>query len=185
MDDQRIVALYWDRDEAAIAESDKKYGKYCRYIADAILHSDPDTEECVNDTWLGAWQSMPPHRPQRLGVYLGKITRNLAIGRYARDHAQKRSAPTALVLDEVEEFLPAADESLPLSEELALKEAINRFVGALPRQSRVIFVRRYFYLSPIKEIAESLGLSESNVKVILLRTRSKFRAHLEKEGIVI
>lgn len=185
MDDLRIVALYWERNEAAIAESDKAYGKYCRYIADAILHSEPDVEECVNDTWLRAWQSIPPHRPQRLAPFLGKITRNLSLTRYAREHAQKRHAEVELVLEEVEEFLPVASADAPLSEELALKEAVNRFVGGLPKQTRVIFVRRYFYLSPIREIADRLGLSESNVKVILLRTREKFRAHLEKEGIVI
>ena len=185
MDDKQIVALYWERSENAIAETQKKYGKYCRAIAASILSSELDAEECVNDTYLRAWQSMPPHKPSRLSTFLGKITRNLALNRYAHDRAQKRKGEVELALEELAEVLPDPSSQGSPAEELVLRDAINRFVGSLSRQSRVIFVRRYFYLCPIKEIAKGMGLSENAVKVTLSRTRNKFRIYLEKEGISI
>jgi RNA polymerase sigma-70 factor (ECF subfamily) len=177
-----IVDLFWERSEAAIAETEKKYGKYCHTIAHRILHSEEDAAECVNDTYLAAWNAMPPHKPEKLSTFLGKLTRNLALNRYFHNHAEKRFAPTELILHEVEEILPdpSSDET---ADEIALKDAINGFLASLPQQTRIIFVRRYWYMSEVKEIAGDLGLTVGNVKVILHRTRKQFKEYLEKEGI--
>jgi RNA polymerase sigma-70 factor (ECF subfamily) len=182
MQDCNIVDLYWQRDEQAIKETAEKYGSYCYHIAYNILYSDLDAEECVNDTYVKAWESMPPHKPEKLSTYLGKLTRNIAINRYVHDRAQKRNAETDLVFDELSYLIPDGQTS-NLPDEVALKDAINRFVGALPYQTRVVFVRRYWYVSPIADIAKDYGLSQGQVKVMLFRTRKKFKAFLEKEGI--
>ena len=119
MEDGRIVELYWERDETAIAETQKRYGRYCHSIAYNVLHSDEDAEECVNDTYVRAWNSMPPQRPSRLAAFLGRITRNLALDRYLFDHAQKRARSTELILDELEECIPDPVTAPPLAEEIA------------------------------------------------------------------
>ncbi len=184
MQDCNIVELYWQRDEKAIKETAEKYGGYCYRIAYNILYSDLDAEECVNDTYVKAWESMPPAKPEKLSTYLGKLTRHIALNRYIHDRAQKRNKAADLVFDEIAELIPdGATSNLP--DEVALKDVINRFVGALPSLTRVVFVRRYWYVSTIKNIAKDYGLSESNVKVMLLRTRNKFKAFLEKEGITL
>ena len=185
MDDQTIVALYWERSESALEETQKKYGKYCHSIAYNILHSREDAEECVNDTYVKAWDSIPPHKPERLSTFLGKLTRNISLNRYVRDHAKKRWNGTDLILEEVEEFIPAPASESSLSDEIALRDAINGFLESLSPDTRVLFVRRYWYMSPIKEIARDAGLSENNVKVTLHRLRQSFKAHLEKEGITV
>ena len=181
MDDKKIVELYFARSEEAIKQTELKYGNYCFLIARNILSSREDAEECVNDTYLNAWNSIPPNNPNPLKTFLGKITRNLAINRYIRIRAKKRSGETDLIFEEVCEFLP--DEGVSLCEEFALKQAINTFLSSLSKKSRIIFVRRYWYLSPICEIARELAVSETSVKVTLHRTRLAFKAHLEREGI--
>ena len=185
MEDNRIVELYWDRSETAIAETQKKYGKYCHYIAYNILKSESDAEECVNDTYLRAWEAIPPQRPTLLKSFIGRICRNLALDRYDRERALKRRGNTELVYEEMGECLPSGGDGREMSDEIALRNAINGFLESLPQQTRVIFVRRYWYLSPISHIAGDMGLSESNVKVTLMRTRKKFKAYLEKEEISI
>lgn len=185
MDDQKIVDLYWERSETAISETQKKYGKYCYTIAYAILYSNEDAEECVNDTYLRAWGAIPPAKPNRLSTFLGKITRNLALDRLDKNNAQKRSGTVELALDELSECIPDADSTVDLIDEIALGDAINSFLAELPLKTRQMFVRRYWYLSPIKSIARDIGMSESAVKVSLMRTREAFRLHLEKEGINI
>ena len=185
MEDRKIVDLYFERSETAISETQKKYGKYCYSIAYNILSSSLDAEECENDTYLRAWEAIPPERPRLLKSFLGRITRNLAFDRYDRDHALKRGGSTELALEELSECIPSSDDGRDVSDEIALSEAINRFLGALPKQTRIVFLRRYWYLYSISDIAKDLGLSESNVKVMLMRTRRKFKDHLEKEGISI
>ena len=185
MEDNRIVELYFERSEAAISETQKKYGKYCQYIAYSILNSQLDAEECVNDTYIRAWESIPPQRPQILKSFLGKITRNIALDRYDRLHALKRGGNAGLALEEIGECIPDTKDGREMSDEIALKEAINGFLASLPKQTRIIFMRRYWYLSPIAHISGDLGLSVNNVKVILMRTRKKFKEYLEKEGISI
>ena len=184
MDDKEIVALYWERSETAIEETEKKYGRYCHYIARNILYSDQDAEECVNDTYQKAWETMPPKKPELLSAYLGKLTRHIAINRYIHDHADKRSPGMQMILDEAEEFIPDPVDS-DISDEIHLRDAINSFVASLTQEVRVVFVRRYWYMSSVKDIAADYGMTESNVKVMLMRTRNKFKDYLEREGITI
>lgn len=183
--DDEIVSMYHARDEQAIGESARKYGRYCHSIAYAILQNDQDAEECVNDTYVRAWESMPPHKPSRLSTYLGKLTRNLSISRHRHAHADKRWSGSDAVYDEMAECLPDTDASGELSDEIALRDAINSFLASLPNRTRVVFMQRYWYFCPIAAIARDMSMSESDVKVTLMRTRNRFREHLEKEGIVL
>lgn len=182
MDDKQIVALYWERSEKAISETSKKYGKYCSCIAYNILHSREDCEECVNDTYMRAWGAMPPQRPERLAAFLGKITRNLSLNQYEKHIAKKRGAgQTALVLEELTECIPASDHVEQAVDNMLLAETINGFLDTLPAETRKFFVRRYWYLSPVREIASDYKVSESKVKMSLLRTRNELKRVLEKE----
>lgn len=185
MDDREIIELYWERSDNAIAQMAEKYGRYIHKIAYAILGNPEDSEECVNDTYIKAWNAMPPHKPQLLSVFLGKITRNTALDRYEYTKAKKRTGQVVSILDEMELCIPDQKTGGSLADELALKEAINGFLRSLPTQTRKIFVRRYWYMSPVKEIARDFGLTVSNVKVTLLRTRNRFKEYLEQEGIEI
>lgn len=183
MEDERIVMLYWARNEHAIRETEKKYGKYCYAIAYNILQAHEDSAECVNDTWIGAWNAMPPEKPTRLQSFLARITRNIAIDRYRYGSAQKRGAETERVIDEYWECIPNGNASI--EDELILKQAINGFLAGLDVRTRVIFMRRYWYSMRVKEIADLMHLSESHISVILHRTRGKFKDYLTKEGIVV
>ena len=183
MEDQRIIDLYWQRDEQAIRQSDKKYGRYCYTVAYSVLGSHEDSAECVNDTWLGAWNAMPPERPSILRSFLARITRNIAIDRYRYGGAQKRGAEVDCAIDEYWECIPNGDASF--DDELVLKQAIDGFLEGLDTRTRVIFMRRYWYSMSVGDIAQSLRLSESHVSVILHRTRLKFKEYLTKEGIFI
>lgn len=186
MEDSKIVELYLQRDENAIKETKIKYEKYCSYIANNILNSTLDTEECVNDTYLATWNSIPPNEPKSLRAYVGKIVRNIALNRYNANKAKKRSDSIEVVLDELNEVIGDSEsDGRNLTDELTLKYALNTFVGSLKQETREIFVRRYWYLSSIKEIASDYRLKESKVKVTLLRTRELLREFLRKEGIVI
>ena len=183
MEDTKIVDLFWNRDQSAIRQVDQKYGKYCYAIAYGILSSREDSEECVSDTWHKAWQVIPPEKPNRLQAFLGRITRNLALDRYGYNHAQKRNVHLEAVMDEYWQCIPNGD--MPLDDQVALKALINGFLGGLDKQTRIIFLRRYYYICTVKDIARSMGLSESNVSVILHRTRTKFKEYLQKEGISV
>lgn len=187
MDDKQIVDLYLERSETAISETSKKYGNYCRYIAFNILRNDEDSEECVNDTYLRAWNSIPPNRPSVLKTFLGKITRNLSLDRYELLNAKKRnSGQMPLIFDEIKECIPSSlNTEENIVEEIALADILNRFLSSLSLGQRKIFMRRYWYLSPIKEIATEYGMSESKVKMSLLRSRSKLKKKLEEEGISV
>ena len=182
--DEQIVTLYLQRDEAAIKETANKYQNYCYRIAFDILHSEQDAEECVNDVYIRAWESIPPHSPERLSTYLGKLTRNIAVNRYLHDHAKKRNGMADVVFDEVANLIPDIGEGR-MVDEVLLKECLNRFLSFLPQQTRIVFVRRYWYIHDVKCIAAAMGLSESNVKVMLLRTRKKLKAFLKKEGVFV
>lgn len=184
MDDSKIIELYWDRSEQAISETSKKYGRYCHYIAYNILHNDEDSEECVNDTYLRAWDSIPPQRPNKLQTFLGKITRNLSLNKWEKLSAEKRGAgQISVVLDELTECIPAEEDTTNTVENMVIRNVLDRFLDELPTDTRKMFVRRYFYMSPVKEIANEYGLSESKVTVTLFRTRKKLKTALEKEGI--
>ena len=183
MEDEKIVMLYWERNENAVRETEKKYGKYCHAIAYNILHFHEDADECVNDTWIGAWNSMPPEKPSRLQCFLARITRNISIDRYRYDSAQKRGAEVESAIDEYWECIPNGDA--PIEDELELKKAINGFLASLDTRTRVIFMRRYWYSMSVKDIAEGMRLSESHVSVILFRTRIRFKEYLTKERIFV
>ena len=186
MEDAQIVALYWDRDEAALAESERKYGGYCRAIALGILESREDAAECVNDTWLRAWEAMPPRRPARLDTFLGKLTRNLSLVRWRALRARKRGGgQTELALSELEECLPAAGRPEREVEAQALAESLNRFLSALPREKRMLFVQRYWYLRPVEELAAAHGMRKNTAASALFRRREQLRQHLEKEGFTV
>ncbi len=184
MDDERIVALYFERAEQAISETQRKYGNYCRAIARNILCDDGEAEECENDTYLRAWNAIPPARPRFLRAFLSKITRHLALDRYAAKTAAKRNASLCTISEELATCLPDVSQG-DSGEQLALSDAINRFLSELPHRTRVIFVRRYFYLLSMHEIARDLRLGESHVKVLLHRTRNALRHFLEKDGFCL
>ncbi len=180
MDDAGIVDLYWQRSERAIEETERKYGPYCRTIAYNILHDAEDTEECVDDTWMGAWSSMPDKRPARLSAFLGRITRNLALNQIARQNSRRRGGgELPLALEELGDCVPAAFD---LEEELEAKELaekLQRFISGLPRTQRRVFLGRYYYLLSIEELAARSGFSRSKVKSMLFRMRQKLLAYLE------
>ncbi len=181
MDDKRIVELFWERSETAIRETVKKYGKYLRYIAFRILEDEQDSEEIENDTYLRAWNVIPPQRPDPLKGFLGTICRNLALNRYDEKTAQKRGEP-ALALEELSECLPDASGE-DMVESLVLRAALDSFLGSLDAKTRVIFMQRYFYVCSVREIAKRCGMKESAVTMLLFRTRQKLKEHLCKEGI--
>lgn len=184
MDDRQILDLYWARAETAISETDKKYGRYCHCIAYNILFNDEDSKECVNDTWLRAWEAIPPHRPDRFAPFLGRITRNLSLDRYKHSHADKRGAgQLPLVLDELKACVPAPGSADRMVEDLALADIFNRFLAALPADARKIFMRRYWYMSSVKEIAADFSITESKVKMSLLRSRNALKQFLHEEGV--
>ena len=183
MPDETIVALYFDRSEEAIAACQVKYGKPCHTIAYNILHSDEDAEECVSDTWIRAWNAIPPEKPARLGAWLSTVTRRLALTRYEKRTAAKRYGGLETSLEELTECVAAG--SLTLADEVALSNAINSFLASLPTRTRMIFMRKYWYMDSVADIAKAMGMGESAVKVSLHRTREKFRKHLDKEGITV
>ena len=183
MEDQEIVALYWQRSEDALRETAAKYEAYLTKIACNILTDTEDSRECVNDTYLAAWNSMSEHRPEMLSTYLGKITRQLSIDRFRKRHSLKRRASEyALSLSELEDsFADSATPEQALDSRL-LAEAVNAFLRALPDRERNVFLGRYYFFDSVKEVAAYCGLSEANTKSILFRTRQKLKAYLESEG---
>ena len=182
MEDKQIVDLYWERSETAIVETERKYGRYCHYIAYQILHNDEDAKEVVNDTYLKTWNTVPPQRPDPLKPYVGMISRQLALDAYKAQHAQKRGGQVPLVLDELSECISDHESGADIGESVALSDALSRFIWALPRRTRNIFVRRYFYMSSVAEIAKDFSMRESNATMNLLRTRKKLEQFLKKEG---
>lgn len=185
MRDEEIISLYFDRDEQAIQESMDAYGGYCGKIARNILKVQEDAEEAVADTWLRAWHSIPPTRPNSLRIFLGRITRNLSLSLWRGKTAEFRGGGEIdLALDELAECI--GDDTNPelLVQTQELGQCINEFLRGEPDNSRVIFLRRYFYLESSKEIALRLGTSDSNVRMILSRTRKRLRDHLKKEGYI-
>lgn len=183
MEDKDIVALYWNRDESAIRETKDKYENYCGKIAYNILFDYEDSKECVNDTYLKTWNSIPDNRPSKLGLYVGKICRNLAINMFEKYNAQKRAGTqTDLALDELSNCLGDKDNVKEYADLSTLKDSINDFLGTLSKQNRIIFVRRYFYMSSVDEIAKEYGISLSAVKMSLKRTRDNLRDYLIKQG---
>ena len=186
MTDADIVTLYWARDEQAIAQTAQKFGAYCRKIAMNLLGSQEDAEECENDTWMAAWNSMPTNRPARLAPYLGRITRNLALDRFDRAAAQKRgSGQTCAPLDELAECVAAPGSVEDSFDAAETGRLISAFLRRQSPESRIIFLRRYWYGQSVADIAAGMNCGEGKVKSSLFRTRKALRTYLEQEEVFL
>ena len=183
MEDARIVELYWARSEKAIAETSEKYGKYCYAIAYNVLANHEDADESVNDTYLDAWNNMPPHRPAILSTFLGKITRRISIDKWRGRTAEKRGGgEIVLALDELSDCVPSSHNVEQEIEAAELAKVIDNFVMSLPLMDRRVFICRYWYLDPISAISQQFGFSESKVKTMLYRQRQRLLSRLEREA---
>ena len=186
MTDEMIVDLYWQRSEDAIRETENTYGRYLRYIAFGILRDDEDAKETVNDTYLKAWNAIPPQHPNPLKPFLAKITRWLSINRKEAQTAQKRGGGQyELALEELAECIPDRHAETDVTDSIVLKDTLNRFLRELSATERHVFVRRYWHMHTVAEIAHDFGMSESKVKSMLMRTRKKLKARLDKEGFAV
>ena len=187
MDDDKIIDLFWQRNEMAIEAAGQKYQRYCFSIGYDILKNKEDVEECVNDTYFRAWEAIPPTKPNNLAVFLGTITRRLALNLYKKKRADKRGGgQVEIVLSELEEAIP--DGSASLEKELEREEiikTINGFLKDLPEKQRNVFVRRYWHMKSIEDIAKDYQLTISNVKQMLFRARKQLKLRLEEEGVYL
>lgn len=184
MQDEKIVALYWKRNETAIHETEQKYGRYLTKIAYNVLADLEDSKESVNDTYLSAWNSMPPHKPEILSTYLAKITRRISIDIYRKKNRKKRQpSEYALSLEELEECISAGNTTEQEVNVQLLGEAINEYLYGISPEARDTFIGRYYFMDSLKEVAGYCGVSEAKVKTLLYRTRLGLKAYLEKEGL--
>ena len=185
MEDNQIIDLYFCRSEEAIAQTDQKYGRYCYSIAYNILTNREDAEESVSDTYLAAWKAMPPRKPTVLSTFLGRITRNLSIDRWRSREARKRGGgELPLALHELEECVAGGNNPEEICQARQLTALYNQFLESLPETQRQVFLCRYWYLYSTAAIAAATGFSDTKVRTMLMRTRKKLRAYLEKEGIL-
>lgn len=185
MEDSQIIKLYYNRNEQAITESDRKYGPLCRRISLNILSIKEDAEECVNDTWFAAWKRMPPDRPRALGAFFGRITRNLSISRWRACHAKKRYHGMDVLLSELDDCVPAVDNVEQAIDQKELTELLNAWLDSLKHDDYVLFVRRYWYGDAVNALASEWGLYPNQISQRLLRLRKKLKAYLEKEGVCL
>lgn len=183
MEDFQIIELYWSRKEEAIQETDTKYGKLLSYISYNIVSNYEDSEECVNDTYGKAWDSIPPQRPNNLSAYLGRIVRNLSINRWHENHAKKRGSGADILLSELSECIPASQTVEREIEESILIDSIVKWLKGLPKEDRVLFVRRYWYGDSLEVLAGKTTPNKLAGK--LFRLRQKLKMELEREGIWI
>ena len=185
MEDSQIVALYWARNEQALAETAAKYGSYCFSIAYNILSSREDADESVNDTYMSAWERIPPHEPAVLSAFLGKLTRRISLNKWRSKSRRKRGGgQMTLALEELSECIPGSEDVEHSIQQKELTQAIIDFLNRLPGTEREVFLCRYWYLADIRQIASGFGFTESKVKSMLHRTRIKLRTHLKEEGLV-
>lgn len=185
MEDIKIIELFFLRSEQAIVELSYKYGGTCRKIAFNILKNLEDAEECVNDTYLGVWNSVPPQKPNPLVTYVCKITRYIAIKKYRYNTAKRRNGFYDVSLSELEECIPSATQDSGSCSDEDLSRIIGNFLDSLDKKSRVMFVKRYWYAESIKEIAEEFGKTENYISVKMLRIRGKMKIYLEKKGVAL
>lgn len=184
LEDQRIIDLYFNRNELAITETANKYGRLCFSIANNILRSQLDSDECVNDTYLRIWNVIPPTVPDCFRNFICRIVRNISLKRYEYNSAKKRSQETAVSLEELDIAIP--DSSIPDSiDSEALGKAISDFLDTISRDARVVFIRKYFFFDSVSEIAQRFSFTENKVKVSLHRTREKLRTYLFERGIAV
>lgn len=185
MDDNKIIELYWQRDESAIAETTKKYGRFCYSIAANILSNSADAQECVNDVYLSAWNSIPPQRPDNFRAWLGKVVRNTALNIWNKNHAQKRYSDMEQFLAELDECVPSTGSTDDRLEENDLTEFLDGWLGSLARTDRILFVRRYWYGDSVKSLAGKCGMSANKTAKRLYIIRQSLKTALEKEGYII
>lgn len=185
MDDSQIIDLFFERSEQAINELSKKYGKIFNKVSQNILNNVLDAEECVNDAYLGTWNSIPPQRPNPLLTYVCRIVRNISIKKYHTNTAVKRNSYYDVALEELEDCLPSLDTADKELDAKELAKIINDFLDTLNRDNRVIFVRRYWFSDPLSEIAKMFGITEHNASVRLSRIRKKMKKYLIKKGAFI
>lgn len=185
MDDDQIVELFWNRDESAIGQAAEKYGAYCHTIAMNVLSNCEDAEECVNDTWLRVWNAIPPQRPRVFRAWVGKITLRLALNRWQKNHSEKRNAGLAEILSELEDCIPSGQSIEQQMTSSEITRIINRWLGALGREDRVIFVRRYWHGDTVKQLALECGVSPGKMAKRLFILRGKLKAALAKEDILV
>ncbi|MCI6011241.1 MAG: RNA polymerase sigma factor [Firmicutes bacterium] len=185
MEDEKIITLFFQREESALEQVREKYGGLCRTIAGKILNDGRDIEECVVDTWLRLWRSIPPQKPDSLKAYTARITRNLALDRYAYNTAAQRSTALTEAFEELEQDLGAAADRADALREKEFHDLLNRFLKQQKQKARIFFVRRYWYGESAGEIARDCGCSEEAVKSSLFRTRTKLRKMLEEEGVKV
>ncbi len=183
MDDSKIIDLFFERSEQAIAELSDKYGPVCRRVADNILNNRLDSEECLNDAWLAVWNTVPPQKPDPLLTYVCRIVRNLALKEYHKNTARKRNSVYDIALDEISECFPSSGSVEEELENREIAETLNRFLETLDRKSRILFVRRYWYSDSVGDLAELFHTSNHYVSVRLSRIRKALRKYLKKEGI--
>ena len=186
MDDDKIIDLYLRRDEAAVKHTSRKYGDRLRALAYGIVKDHQAAEECENDTYLKAWNSIPPHEPRNyLYAYLARITRHISLDFCRKRSRLKRRAFISELSVEMEQCIPAPDDMECRIDDIAFSQAVNGFLGTLSEEKRNVFIRRYWYLDSISDIARRFSLSESKVKTMLYRSRSRLRDYLEKEGYIL
>lgn len=185
MDDEQIIALYWARDQKALGESQRKYGPLCLRLSENILSSREDAEECVSDTWLRAWDTMPPQRPNSLRAYLSRICRNLSLDRWRARRAQKRGEGLELLLSELEDCVPAAPSAEEAAESREITRCIDAWLVTLGQEERTLFLRRYWYGQSVKELARQTGCAPQKMTQKLYRLRQSLRRALEEEGIAV
>lgn len=186
MEDEKIIEMFQSRSEEAISALAEKYGAYCRTVAANILRKPEDVEECLNDAYLRVWDSVPPNKPEKLGAYAGRITHNVAMNRVRHDSAEKRGKGAAeTAFSELEECIPSESSTEQLFDTAVLTEAIEKFLYSQPKEKRNIFIRRYWYFYPVKDIAKAYGMNENKVKSMLFRMRNELRKTLEREGIFL
>lgn len=184
MDDSAIIDLYWSRSEQAITETDLKYGVMCMNLAQNIVFCYQDAEECVSDTYLGLWDTIPPTRPNIFAAYIAKIVRNIAMKKATYNNAQKRSSNMTVSIHELEAYVTTTGDPSNTVYAKELAACIERFLRNIDYESRNIFLRRYWFFDSIADIAKRFSISESKVKSQLFRTRNKLNAHLMKEGFL-
>ena len=186
MEDYKIVDLYWARKESAIGESHRKYGRMLQSLSFSMLDSKEDAEECVNDTYLDAWNAMPTARPTYLGAFLSKITRRISIDRFRyRTRDKRQGSEYAVSLSELGDCVSGGNTTEEIVNVKLLADAIGIYLRTQSREARTAFLARYYFLDPVKEVAAQLGISESKCKTLLYRTRLGLKAYLEKEGFCL
>ena len=183
LEDEKIIELYWARHESAIDETDKKYRTFCMYISRNILNNISDAEECINDTWLAAWNTIPPERPVHLSAFLGKIVKNLSLKKFRYNNSEKRRKEVTVSIEEISESAVSISDTESRTDSGELAHIISEFLRGQSQEKRVMFLRRYWFFDSYSQISELMGVSEESVRVSLMRLRKKLKKYLEERGI--